>query len=369
MVGSHQYAKCFSDHNWMVAYISAPITPFHIIYHFMSSKRAKVILPQRWRSWIKGGEQIDNIWTYAPFGLIPIANQFIFNSSWAIKNAGKFLTPPLKKKLEEKEFDAVDTIWLDSPLFGYLLEMVPHKKSVLRVADDLSGFPELGKNVIEAEKRLMRKVDLVVVTCMSLERKVRNIGAKNILCLPNGVDFDYFANDTSLEPEDLKRIPNPRIIYVGSIERWFDERLVAYAALHREDVSFVIVGSYNKGTFPKLEGLRNVFFLGKRDYSRIPSYLKHSHVGIIPFKRLPFIDSVNPIKLYEYMACGLPVVSTKWKTLEEMASPALLAETKEEFLQNISDTLESKVGIKDACVKYASKNSWTKRFKVLNEYL
>ena len=368
-VGSHQYATCFSDNQWKVAYVSVPITPFHVVYHFVSSKRAKLQLSTRWKSWVNGGEQIGNIWTYVPFGFIPIASQFIFDSRWAIENAGKFLIPPLRKKLQENAFDSVNVIWLDSPLFGYLLEMVPHGKSVLRVADDLSGFPELGRNVIEAEKELAKKVDLVVVTCASLERKVRDIGAKNILHLPNGVDFDHFANDMSPEPEDLRRIPGPRIIYVGSIERWFDEGLLAHAAGRREDISFVIVGSYKKGMFPELESLRNVFFLGKRDYARIPSYLKHSHVGIIPFKRVPFVDSVNPIKLYEYMACGLPVVSTKWITLEEIASPSLLAETKVEFLQNINHALDLRGDIKDACIEYARKNSWTNRFELLNKYL
>lgn len=368
-VGSHQYAKCFSDDGWDVAYISAPITPFHFLYYLLSPLRDKVHFPQRWKSWISGGKQTDNIWAYVPFGLIPIANMFFFNSRWAIDNAGKFLFPPLKKKLLEHGFEKVHAIWLDSPLFGYLLDIIPHEKSVLRIADDLTGFPELGKNVIEAETRLIKRVDMVVVTAESLLEKAKDIGAKNAIYLPNGVDFSHFADNTSLEPEDFKNIAAPRVIYVGSIEKWFNEEWVAYAALNLKNVSFVIIGHYNKGTFAELERLQNVFFLGRRDYADIPAYLRHSHAGIIPFKKLSFINSVNPIKLYEYMACGLPVVSTKWKAIEDIKSPAFLAETKEEFLQMVDKAVFDRRKSIDAYVKFASENSWAKRFEIVKNHL
>lgn len=118
-----------------------------------------------------------------------------------------------------------------------------------------------------------------------------------------------------------------------------------------------------------MEELQNVFLLGKRDYRDIPSYLKHSQVGMIPFKRLLFIDSVSPIKLYEYMSCRLPVVATRWKTLEEIGSPAFLAETEEDFLKYINEAMEAKSWVKDTHVKYASKNSWRSRFKLLKRYI
>ncbi len=368
-VGSHQYAKCFSDDGWDIAFISSPVTPFHMFYHFISSQGNKLHIPERLNSWLKGGKQSDNVWSYVPFGLLPIANKFIFDSRWAIRNAYRFLIPSLKSKLKENGFEKVHTIWFDSPIFAHLLDIIPHEKSVLRVADDLSGLPGASNNVIEAEKELARKVDLVVVTARSLEQKFRDIGVQRILYLPNGVDFGHFAYDPNPEPEDLKGIPLPRIIYVGVLEKWFNEKWVEHAASHRKDTSFIIIGPHVSGTFPTLEQMQNVFFLGKRDYTVVPSYLKQSQVGIIPFKQMPFINSVNPIKLYEYMACGLPVVSTKWKTLEEMASPALLAENEEDFLQKIEKALQIKNEIGSSCVKFANENSWSKRFNLVKEHL
>jgi glycosyltransferase involved in cell wall biosynthesis len=317
---------------------------------------------------MKGGYQSGNVWSYVPFGLIPVAGMFPFNSKWAIDHAGNFLVPPLKKKLRKNGFQRVQTIWLNSPLFGYLLDMIPHETSVLRVGDDLSGFG-FGEGLAEAERSLAQRVDLVVVTSSLLEAKMKEAGAKRTLYLPNGVDYRHFADDTSPEPDDLRSIPAPRVLYVGAIESWFDDERVAHAAEKREDLSFVIIGPYETGTFPRLEKLHNVFLLGRRDYTKVPSYMKHSQVGMIPFRKQPFVESINPIKLYEYMACGLPVVATKWKTLEDMASPALLVESKEEFLEAIDAAVKKDETFKHSCVQFADENSWSKRLEKVKEYL
>jgi glycosyltransferase involved in cell wall biosynthesis len=328
-----------------------------------------VLLPERLSAWYHGGKLVDDIWTYVPFGLVPIANQVLFRSRWAIENAWRFFMPPLKGKLTARGFGKVHTLWIDSPIFGFLLDMIPHEISVLRIADELSGFPELGTNIIEAEKSLIQKVDLVVATARNLEKKAAELGAKKTLFLPNGVDLINFSGKRLAEPADLAAIPAPRAVYVGAIERWFNAEWIAFAASRLTNVSFVIIGQYEPGTFPDLERLPNVFLLGKRAYETVPAYLAHSQVGLIPFRQLPFIDSVNPIKLYEYMACGLPVVATRWKTLEEAASPALLAANEEEFTRAIQDALRIPPEQKERFVRFATANSWTKRFDLVKGHL
>ena len=84
---------------------------------------------------------------------------------------------------------------------------------------------------------------------------------------------------------------------------------------------------------------------------------------------MPFINSVSPIKLFEYMACRLPVVSLKWKSLEEIASPAFLAETEQDFLKKIDKALKTTDEFKDACIRFAAENSWAKRFELVKNLL
>ncbi len=111
----------------------------------------------------------------------------------------------------------------------------------------------------------------------------------------------------------------------------------------------------------------NVYILGKKPHARIAQFLFNADVGIIPFdtkKHKELVESINPLKLYEYFACGLPVVSINWAQLEELKSPALLCHTTEEFIEAIkqSDKMNNKTLIKE----FAESADWNKR---LNDVL
>jgi glycosyltransferase involved in cell wall biosynthesis len=108
------------------------------------------------------------------------------------------------------------------------------------------------------------------------------------------------------------------------------------------------------GAFP------NIHLLGPRSYDLVPRYLAHSDVGIIPFKKNPLTDCVSPVKLYEYMASGLPVVSVEWKELQAIGSPARLAKNDSDFIHLISETLENS-GNQTQLKTFAEGNSWTRR--------
>jgi glycosyltransferase involved in cell wall biosynthesis len=90
--------------------------------------------------------------------------------------------------------------------------------------------------------------------------------------------------------------------------------------------------------------------------------LQHADVGIIPFKVTPLIESVSPLKLYEYMACGLPVVASRWRELEAINSPARLASSSEEFLRLLHETLARLSDLKKQQFReFACRNSWQAR--------
>jgi glycosyltransferase involved in cell wall biosynthesis len=367
-VGSHHYAQCFKKYGWNVAYLSAPVSPFHWIYKLCSSKKDRYYIKERSFNWEKGGLWIDGLWTYVPFTLLPTYNLPLLRSKTTLYLFDKVMLPPVFYKLSDAGFKTVDLIWLDSPLFGFLLDKIKHKRSILRLQDDLSGFREYGKNLLEKEKKIARCVDVVVVTSEILKKKAKDYGAKHIIFLPNGVEIEHFARRHSM-PEEFKVIPAPRVVYIGAIESWFDVDLVKYMAEKRKELSFVIIGPVNNRRLLDLSKDSNIHILGARDYEAIPAYLWHSHVAVIPFKVDSLIEAVNPIKLYEFMACRLPVVSTKWQTLEEMATPAFLAENREQFLGMIDTALTMNENEKDKLSDFAKNNSWENRFKIVKDYL
>lgn len=111
-------------------------------------------------------------------------------------------------------------------------------------------------------------------------------------------------------------------------------------------------------------------FLGKRPYSEIPNYMQSANVGWIPFdvKNYPdLIHNVNPLKLYEYMAAGLPVVATRWKEMENINSPAYLCSTPEEFKASLLRAIDSKLG--PVGRRFAATLDWSSRAQQLLAFI
>lgn len=355
-VGSHHYAKIFAKNNWEVLFISDPISPFH----FLSGEKSQVkerfdIYKQKTKSKIK------NIKIYVPFSLFTPNEKFFFNSSFVSFKWQNFTIPNVLKYIKKAGFENVDILWFDSISQYFLINSINYKRSIFRMADRTDSFKKVSKSLKKAEDLLLSKVDYIFYTAKTLKSLINQDYINKSFYLPNGVDFEHFKKDGNIIPKDFNNIPKPIAIYIGAIDEWFDIDLLFKVAGNCPDISFVIIGS-PKIIISKLENLTNVYFLGKKDYNSISNYLNASDVGIIPFDvKHPVVNTVNPIKLYEYFSCGLPVVSTKWKELEELNTPAFLSETSDSFSSNLNKAINT--GKRKIYIDFALKNSWENRFK------
>jgi len=139
------------------------------------------------------------------------------------------------------------------------------------------------------------------------------------------------------EPEDLKGIPRPRVIYVGVIAGWFDWETLRYAAEKRPGISFVVVGPIRKQP-PSLPG--NVFLLGGKPHRDVHLYLRHSDAAFIPFRLSPLIEAMDfPNKVLEYFALGLPTVSVKWESFARNFPQVLFYEDGKEAIARIDEAV------------------------------
>jgi glycosyltransferase involved in cell wall biosynthesis len=150
---------------------------------------------------------------------------------------------------------------------------------------------------------------------------------------------------------------------VGALDHWFDIGLVAATAAALRGVSFVIVGPHHTN-LDALRGAPNIHLLGRRPYAEAPRYMKGAQVGLIPFQVSDMVHATNPVKLYEYMACGLPVVAVAWEELIALNSPALLARSPAEFIAAVSRALAGAVP-RDALTSFATQADWRNRFQLL----
>jgi glycosyltransferase involved in cell wall biosynthesis len=129
--------------------------------------------------------------------------------------------------------------------------------------------------------------------------------------IPNGVDDQIFNPDLSFEtPADMNSISSPIVGYAGKMQEMFDVSLMAHAALELPDVNFVFIGQELDSNWMKsLWRYPNTYYLGDKRYSKLPQYLASFDICIIPYN-LERQHGVDPIKFYEYLAMGKPIVTT-----------------------------------------------------------
>ena len=359
-VGSHHYARIFAKKGWQVLFVSDPISPFH----FLLKDKTQVM--ERYRIYRGMGKNDNNIKIYVPMALITPNEKPIFRSEIISNKWYKATFPNLIRYVKNIGFGEVDLLWFDSIIQHFWIKEIKYKKSILRVADKIDSFKKINSNLKKMGSLLMKNVDYIIYTAETL-RTYLNDYEEKIFHISNGVNLEHFQKADCRIPEDFKSISKPRVTYVGAIDEWFDVDLLYEIALKRNNISFVIIGN-PEIDLSKISKLSNVFILGRKDYEDIPSFLYNSDIGIIPFKLdHPIVNSINPIKLYEYMACGLPVIATKWKELEMINSPAYLAEDPGSFLKGLDEYLKGYDRKKST--EFSKSNSWESRYLKINKLI
>jgi hypothetical protein len=231
----------------------------------------------------------------------------------------------------------------------------------------MSKFSYYTKSVRLADEELVKSVDLVLVTSKNLKKLELLKLAKQCLYLPNAFNPNHFPLDSN-NLISKKLISHKSVIYVGSFDFWFDFNILNYSALQNPNVEFLLYGPlYDK---KYLFGLpANVKYMGEIAYNKVREVLLQAWVGIIPFnitEHLEFMQSVHPLKYYEYIACGLHVIATSWGELDTSYPNLFLAQDKEEFALLIKKALSlEKPEIPFAFLK---NNNWKNRaLTILNE--
>lgn len=353
-IGDHHLARGLAARGWEVAFISSPLSPLHVF--------SKANLKRRFNNYLSGGERDGNVWHYVPGALaVSNHNSRMLNSLWLYHNWHHLTVPGLIWKLKKNGFSSVDLLCIRDPKFHFLLEQVQSKKSVYRLADRDEGFDHYNIGYAEVEKKVCSNVDTVLYTAHSLRDYGASRGGQDLRYFPHGVDWKRFALADTQQPFEYAGLSHPIAVYVGSIEEWFDFDLIANAARQLPHISFVIIGPMRHTK--KFDGINNILLLGPRPYNEIPAYLRWADIGLIPFnteKYKTLINSINPIKLYEYFAAGLPVLSAKWDEIERIDSPAQLYENQEQFISLLRSLDPSKTSRK-VFSQYAEKLDWSSR--------
>lgn len=290
----------------------------------------------------------------------------------------KPLTRRLNRSLFAQSFRSVsktyrlrDPIVLTTlPCACDFLQVIGDVPAVYYCVDDFRHYPgHNSEDWSRMEDQLLASVDGLIVSSRELAKKLRN--ECPVLYLPHGVDVQHFTRRTSRADSPTKRGPNapPVVGFFGLIDEWVDVELILRLSQEFPQVSFVLLGK-SRVNLAALTQRKNVRYLGHVPYRDLPAHASCFDVGLIPFKNTPLTRAVNPLKLLEYFALGLPVLSSALPELTGHPGPIWLARTHEEFARQLADLLQQDLDVlARAARRCAAEHTWQQRALRLAEFV
>ena len=263
--------------------------------------------------------------------------------------------------------------WFYTPMALPLTEALPEPLScVYDCMDELSAFKNAPKALLQREKQLMERADVVFTGGQALFEAKRTLHA-NIHPFPSSVDTAHFATARSpqAEPADQAHIPHPRLGFFGVIDERMDLSLLEAVARLRPDWQLVMIGPVVKIDESELPRLPNIHYLGGKSYAELPRYIAGWDVALMPFAKNESTRFISPTKTPEYLAAGRPVVST---SIRDVVRPYSV-----QGLAHIADTPIDFVAACEACLReprerllrradaFLSRMSWDKTWAAMDE--
>lgn len=336
-------------------------TQFHWVTYIRLIKR-------QWRRiylHLLGPREIEpNLFIYTPPLLLPAFQ--IYPSLATINNfiLGVFLNMAMRKIGMKRPL-----LWMYSHFNQPLIKRLNAKRALYECVDEYSGAKGLIKAEVvkKQEAATLGSVDVAIVTASKLKAS-KTIFNRNIHVVPNASNVAFFnraVSDNLSEPDDLIAIPRPRLIFIGATAYWIDLDLLHHIATNRPPWHLVMVGPI-RVDISSLQALDNIHFLGRKHYIVLPNYLAWCDVALNPYKMNDVAENCSPLKLYEYMAAGLPTVSTEMPEARKFPELIRVASSYDQFISHVDRILgwnsHWRKIYSDRSCEEAQNHTWEKRF-------
>lgn len=226
------------------------------------------------------------------------------------------------------------------PFWSEPAQCLPDAQLVYDCMDHHAGFDNNSQGVLEAEAELVERADLVVASSAWLAQELAQQNEKVVL-IRNATEYAHFSVRPNKVFRDQK---NRRVIgYYGAIAEWFDVELVRRVATDHPAVLVLLIGRDTAGAGERLRDLPNVRFIGEVPYRDLPYWLYGFDVCLLPFLVLPLTVATNPVKIYEYLSAGKPVVAVDLPEMAQFDGLVEVAGDHEAFSRAVLRALETRV--------------------------
>ncbi|PCJ88884.1 MAG: hypothetical protein COA54_01245 [Thiotrichaceae bacterium] len=344
------YARLFQQDGFNVTYLQGLV--------HMGNLLART---GRWQSWAQGPRLDANAWVFTPLSIVPFAGTWPFTTPLAANLAYKSCLPSIRSLYRRSGFSAPDVIWTANPGSSALKSIYPNARLVFQVVDYYPAFS--GSSIKQIEKIDYEKADHLLVIGETLKNyiiKDHGISSEKITVLGQGVFTDNYEGDIPI-PEDIAELPGPVAVWVGVINKC-DPGMFTVAAKQLKELggSLVMIGPGAEWADQLKADHDNVHMLGPRTPEQVPAYLLHADVGLMLYdqSRQEIYKGQNPLKLYEYAAAGLPIISTPHNEYAYMDAPVIIVSNKNEVSAAINNAIENKEILKKKAQSFVADRTW-----------
>ncbi len=308
------------------------------------------------------------IYSFTPLSFLPIG---LVNKYYIFIKIHKWLLgSQINNFLKGIRVSENRVTWIcDLSAFPVFFDLVENNRLLVYQCEDEDTVKEdtILKDRVKIENKLLEEADVVFTLSKNIY-ETRQAKNENCYLIPNGVDFNFFSKavseDTPLN-ENLRDISHPIVGYLGNFRSWLDFELLELLADKFQAASFVFVGPVEREVRVKMNSLKrrsNVYFIERKDREALPGVLKAFDVCLIPFKYNRFNLATNPLKFWEYLATGKPILSIKIPDFEAYADIISLYRTKEEAVDKLRMLLQEKdYTLRERRMKLAKSNDLSLR--------
>lgn len=267
-------------------------------------------------------------------------------------------------------------LWSYVPQADWLVETLQPSAIVYHCVDDIAAQKGVAAAAFrEAEAHFAARADLVLASAPALAERMRTLNDR-VFYAPNVADTDRFATALEVGPTDpaMAALPGPRLVFTGAVVATkLDIELIEGVARARPNWSIALVGPVGAGDprtdISALERLSNVHLLGSRPYAELPAVLRAADAALVPYAINDLTRSVFPMKVYEYLAAGLPVVTTPLPALAETTGVVVAADAPATVAAVERALAEDGPAARRARSAAVRENSWEARLEEIDSYL
>lgn len=296
---------------------------------------------------------------------------------------------PLKRALSQKS--TLKVLWYTYPAFPWLIDLIPWDCIVYDCSDLWTAissgtvslsFSDKFQNKLKrkAEDDIIRNSDLILTTSDYLAEHITKRSSKNPVVIENGVNFEMFRNTGRVDDgkDVLKDIPHPRLGFVGGLKPKINYSLLSELADEHPEWSIVLIGPRQRSTSKRTEyqdlvRKKNVYWVGECPPQEAPVYMQALDLGLLPYKEIEYNKAVFPLKLFEYLAAGIPVVGCGLpSTIKYVQKHIYLHEHSGNFEKACLDALSwnnNDTALVEKRIGIAEKADWHNKFNSIYERL